>query len=155
MLTKLMRLGRDAELRYTQSGEPVANLALAYNYGQKDQNGKRPSQWCDASLWGDRATKLQPYLLKGAALVVTLDDVHVHTFQKGDGTMGTSLRARVVGLEFAGSPQQEGQGNSQAQPQQRQQSNQQRGNDRAQQRQAPPPQSGPRNFNDFDDDIPF
>src|SRR3546814_4735293 len=43
ILTGLMRLGRDAELKYTAGGDAIANLALAYNYGKKE-NGKQPSQ---------------------------------------------------------------------------------------------------------------
>lgn len=103
ILTGIARLGRNAEIRYAGDGTAVANLALAYNYGKKDGEGKRPTQWIDASLWGERATKLEQYLLKGQQLCVVLDDVSVHTFDKKDGTTGTSLRARVVSIEFAGS----------------------------------------------------
>lgn len=65
ILTGLARLGADAEVRYTQGGDPVANLSLAWNYGRKDDQGKRQSQWISSSLWGDRAVSLQQYLTKG------------------------------------------------------------------------------------------
>ena len=90
----LARLGRDAEVRFTQAGKPVATLALAFSYGKKE-NGQRPSQWVDAALWGDRAEALAPYLLKGQQLSVTVDDVHIETFQKNDGTQGHKLTGRV------------------------------------------------------------
>ena len=48
----LCRLGRDAELRYLTDGTPVLGMALAYNYGKKDDQGNRPTQWIDASLFG-------------------------------------------------------------------------------------------------------
>ena len=65
-ITGAFRLGRDAELRYTPGkNEPVINLALAFNWGQKGEDGNRPSQWIEASLWGKRAEALAPYLLKG------------------------------------------------------------------------------------------
>ena len=35
-LSGLFRLGDSAELRYTQKGDAVASLSLAYNYGRKD-----------------------------------------------------------------------------------------------------------------------
>ena len=54
----LARLGRDAELRTTQSGEKVASLSLAFNWGMKGQDGNRPTQWVDGSLWGKRAEVL-------------------------------------------------------------------------------------------------
>ena len=46
----MMRLGRDAELRYTPNNEPVTNLSLAYTHGKAGQDGKRPTQWIDATL---------------------------------------------------------------------------------------------------------
>lgn len=47
----LMRLGRDAEVKTLPSGKKVANLSLAYNYGQKEGD-EYPSQWIDAAFWG-------------------------------------------------------------------------------------------------------
>ena len=101
-LIGLARLGRDAEVRFTTSGDPVATLALAYNYGKKE-NGSQPSQWIDAALWGKRAESLAPYLLKGTQLCVTLSDVHVREYQAKDGTTKATLSAKVDDLEFAGS----------------------------------------------------
>lgn len=142
----LARLGRDAEVRFTQAGKPVATLALAFSYGKKE-NGQRPSQWVDAALWGDRAEALAPYLLKGQQLSVTVDDVHIETFPKNDGTQGHKLTWRVSNIEFAGSPpQQNGQSQPAAQAAPRQQAQQPR--------QQSQPQPAP-NYDSFDDDIPF
>lgn len=104
-LCGLFRLGRDAEIRKLQDGTPVLSLALAYNYGPKGSDGKRPSQWIDASMFGDRAEKLAQYLTKGSSIFATLDDPCIHTFQKKDGTSGVSLRAKVSQIEFAGGGQ--------------------------------------------------
>lgn len=98
----LARLGRDAEIRFTNDGEPVASLSLAFSHGRKGPDGRRPTQWVDATLWGKRAEVLQPYLVKGAAVVVTLDDPHTEEFQKRDGTTGTKLVGKVTALELAG-----------------------------------------------------
>lgn len=100
----LARLGRDAELRHTGSGDAVLQMAIAYNYGKKSD---KLTQWVDASMWGERAEKLAPYLLKGALVCVTLSDVHIHAYDKKDGTQGTSIRARVSELEFAGGKTEE------------------------------------------------
>lgn len=105
VLTGLFRLGRDAELRFTAGGEPIANLALAYNYGRKGDDGKQPSQWVDAALFGKRAEALAQYLTKGSTISAVLSDVHVRTYDKKDGTQGFALSARVLDLEFAGKPQ--------------------------------------------------
>ncbi|WP_262405552.1 single-stranded DNA-binding protein [Pseudomonas fluorescens] len=66
-LTDIGRLGRDAELRYTPNGDAVCNLALACEYARKGQDGKRPPQWIDATLWGKQAETMAPYLLKGSS----------------------------------------------------------------------------------------
>lgn len=105
LLFGMCRLGRDAELRNTPNGDPVANLALAFNYGKK-QDGKQPTQWVQASLWGKRAEALAQYLTKGSAIVVTLSDVHVEMYDK-NGEQRAALRARVDDLEFAGGGQQQ------------------------------------------------
>ena len=102
MLAGLARLGRDCEVSFTNEGQPVGNLSLAYNYGKKQADGKRATQWIDAALWGERAEKLAEWLKKGKLVYVVLDDVHVHSFEKRDGTVGSTLRARVGQIEFAG-----------------------------------------------------
>jgi single-strand DNA-binding protein len=101
----LARLGRDAELRTTTQGEHVAGLSLAFSYGRKGQDGKRPTQWVDGALWGKLAEALAPYLLKGSNISVTLDDVHIETFRKDDGTDGIKLVGRVSSIELAGGNQ--------------------------------------------------
>src|SRR3546814_15507602 len=98
ILTGLMRLGRDAELKYTAGGDAIANLALAYNYGKKE-NGKQPSQWVDAALFGKRAESLAQYLTKGTQINVILSDVHVRTYDKKDGGQGFALSAKVMRSE--------------------------------------------------------
>lgn len=148
----LARIGRDAELRFTTANDPVAGVSLAFSYGKKDADGKRSTEWVDASLWGARAEALAPYLLKGTAVSVTIDDVHIETYEGRNGP-GSKLVGRISSLEFAGGPPQ----------QDRQEAAPQRSAPRpstprqAQQggsRPGPAPTSAP-NFADMDDDIPF
>jgi single-strand DNA-binding protein len=98
--TGLYTLGRDAEVRFTANGDAVASLSLAYNYGKKDADGKLPTQWVDASLWGKRAEATAPYLLKGKEIWAVLDDVHIETYNKKDGGEGFKLAARVSDIKF-------------------------------------------------------
>ena len=66
IMTGLMRLGRDAELRYTSDGIPVTTLSLAYNYGKPDQQGgSRPTTWIKASLLGQARRSAGPISHKG------------------------------------------------------------------------------------------
>lgn len=103
ILTGLARLGRDAELRYTANNTPVCNLSLAFAYGLKGNDGKRPTQWVEAALWGKLAEALAPYLTKGAQVCVTCTDPHIEEFDKRDGSKGYKLAARVTEIELAGS----------------------------------------------------
>lgn len=102
ILTGLARLGRDAILRYSADGTPVANLALAYNYGQRGSNGNRSTQWVEAALWGKRAESLTPHLLKGTAVDIVVEDVRIDTWQDNDGASRAKLVGRVITIEFAG-----------------------------------------------------
>ena len=101
-LSGLFRLGDSAELRYTQNGDAVASLSLAYNYGRKGEDGKAPTQWINASLWGKRAEATAPYLLKGGQIYAEVSDVHIETYAKKDGGEGFKLVGRIAELEFAG-----------------------------------------------------
>lgn len=142
----LARLGRDAELRRTPGGDPVCNLSLAVNYGMKAQDGNRPTQWIDASLWGKQAEALAPYLLKGSVHCFTLSDVRIETYQGQNGP-GHKLAARVDNVELGPNGQGGGQGGGSAPAAApRPASGQQRPA-------ASPPAS--RGFDDMDDDIPF
>ena len=130
----LARIGRDAELRHTAQGEPVASLSLAFNYGRRGSDGKQPTVWVDGALWGKRAEALAGHLLKGTSVVVTLNDVHIETFEGKNGT-ASKMVGRVADIEFAGAPVARP-----APP-------------------PPPPNPAPKTagsgFDDMDDDIPF
>lgn len=138
LITGVARLGRDGELRFIPSGTAVINLALAFNYGRKQGDGDRPTQWIDCALFGKQAEALAPYLKKGGQVSVTAQDPHIEYYNKGDGSQGVKLAATIVNIELVGGKREGNEG--QQQP--------------AQQRQA---QNAPRdNFDDqYDDDIPF
>ena len=156
MFAKLVRLGRDAEVRYTPGGDPVASLAMVYDIGFGD---KKRSQWIDGTLWGKRAESLGPYLTKGSQVVLYADDVELEQFMKKDGTAGAKLKCRVSDLELvSGQSQQAPQQQQQAPQQQRQPQQSPHANGKYQQQQAKQAmqQQPAGGFDDgFDDDIPF
>lgn len=65
-------LGRDAELRYTPGGAPVATLNLATTEVYKDKEGQRKEQteWHRVIVWGKTAESLNEYLTKGKQIYV-------------------------------------------------------------------------------------
>jgi single-strand DNA-binding protein len=65
-------LGRDAELRYTPGGAPVATLNLATTEVWNDKGGQRQekTEWHRVVLWGKTAESLNEYLVKGKQIYV-------------------------------------------------------------------------------------
>ena len=147
-LTDIGRIGRDAELRYTTGQNPTAVVALtlACDYGRKGQDGNKPVQWVEAVIFGKQAEAMAPYLVRGQLMHFTIDDAHIEEFKRNDGTSGSKLTGKVIAIKFAGSPPQGAQQQSQQTQQPRQQQAQ-----RPQQNQ----QGAPRDFDSYDDDIPF
>ena len=127
MFTELVRLGKDAELKTTQSGD-LLSLYAAYDVGFGD---KKKTQWIGLTLFGKRASQVAGMMVKGTQIMATMDEVQVEEYN------GKSyLKAKLVEFKFAGpKPQQE-----QEAPRQ--------------QRQAPRPAQKPA-ADDFDDDLPF
>ncbi len=66
------RLGRDPELRYTSSGQAVANFSLATDETYKDRAGERQkhTEWHRIVVWAKQAEIAQKYLRKGALIYV-------------------------------------------------------------------------------------
>ncbi len=135
MFTKLVRLGKDSELKATSTGKQLLIVTAVYDVGYGDN--KKP-QWIEAVLWGDRGAKMAQYFTKGTQLVLTLDDVESEGYQsqRAENGVGSKLKAKIVSFDFAGKPQHSQQ---QTAPQPAPQ-------------QAPQPPAG---FDDFNDDIPF
>jgi single-strand DNA-binding protein len=100
-LAGLARLGNEPTVRRMADNKAVMDLSLAFSFGRK-VDGKQPVTWISATMWGDRCDKLKPYLVKGQLLFVTLTEIHIEEYKRRDGTPGTSLRARLGELEFAG-----------------------------------------------------
>ncbi len=65
-------LGRDPELRYTASGQGVANFTLATNerWRDKDGNNQERTEWHRIVVWGKTAENCAQYLQKGRSVYV-------------------------------------------------------------------------------------
>ena len=76
-LNKVMitgRLGRDPELRYTQSGEAVATFSVASNRAirdEREQSGWRnEAEWFRVVAWGELGERAAKVLAKGSRVYV-------------------------------------------------------------------------------------
>ena len=75
MLNKVMligRLGRDPEIRYTQSGNAVASFSIATSEYWRDKQGQRQekTEWHDIVAWDRLADQAQSYLKKGSMVYI-------------------------------------------------------------------------------------
>ena len=74
-LNKVMligRLGKDPEIRYTQSGSAVANFSLATSEFSKDKQGQKQerTEWHNIVAWEHLADLAQNYLKKGKQVYI-------------------------------------------------------------------------------------
>ncbi|NVO88922.1 single-stranded DNA-binding protein [Lactobacillus rhamnosus] len=63
------RLTKDIEIRYTQSGTPVASFTLAVNRMFKNKNtGQREADFVNCVIWQKSAENLQNFASKGSLI---------------------------------------------------------------------------------------
>ena len=91
-------LGRDAELRYTPGGAPVATLNLATTEVWNDKTSgqkQEKTEWHRIVLWGKSAESLSEYLTKGKQIFVE-GRLQTRKWQDKDGhdKYTTEIRAR-------------------------------------------------------------
>jgi single-strand DNA-binding protein len=92
-------VGKDAQLRRTQNGDPILSFSVAVDQGKDKSGAKRESVWVQASIWGKRAESLETHITKGSKLVLTgRPGVNVY---EGKG----SLTLSVNDLTFMGGSQ--------------------------------------------------
>lgn len=65
-------LGRDPEMRYTQSGAPVTNFSLAVSRNWKSPEGEQreETEWFSIECWNKLAEIANEYLAKGRQVYV-------------------------------------------------------------------------------------
>ena len=94
VLNAIGNIGKDAELRFTEKGDPVAQFSFALTSGYGD---KAVTTWLNCSLWGKRAETLAPMLLKGTKIGIT-GELTNRKYATKDGTEKYSLELRVNDL---------------------------------------------------------
>tara|TARA_B100000579_G_scaffold92851_1_gene73409 strand:- start:169 stop:558 length:390 start_codon:yes stop_codon:yes gene_type:complete len=66
-VTLVGRAGRDPEVRYFESGTVVANLTLAVNRRNRDDE----PDWFNLEIWGKQAQVAADYVKKGSLIGIT------------------------------------------------------------------------------------
>ena len=105
--TFIGRVGRDAELKYTPAGKPVANFSLAVDNGKDREGEKRQPTWLRVTLWEKRAESLAQYITKGK-LVMVQGPVSARAWvPKDGGDPHAELEVTCREFEFCGGTKSE------------------------------------------------
>ncbi len=80
-------LGQDPEIKYTQSGSPVANLSVATSERWKDKNTgeqKEQTEWHRVVVFGRLAEIAEQYLKKGSKVFIE-GKIQTRDWEDADG----------------------------------------------------------------------
>lgn len=91
------RVGRDSELRTTNSGEKVLSFSIAEDVGYGEN---KSVQWFEGTIWGKRAESLAQYIKKGTKVTAS-GTLRGEQFEKRDGTQGFKNSIRIAEIDFS------------------------------------------------------
>ena len=129
------RLGKDPELRNTQSGKPVCSFSVATSQQWKDQAGNKQekTEWHRIVIWGTLAEVAAKYLKKGSRVYLK-GRSETREWQDKDGNNRTTTEINVFDMLLLDG-KKDGSGGGQESP--------------------PPPAQNTGSSYDPNDDIPF
>jgi single-strand DNA-binding protein len=153
-------LGRDPEIRYLPSGEPVANITIATSSKYKNKSGEmvEETEWHRVTFFGKLAEIVGQYLKKGRSVYVE-GRIKTRKYTDKDGVekYATDIIANEMqmlgGREGMGEPTGGDDGSYESAPRRATPAPRAPAAAPAA-RQAPPPRPA-SGFDDMDDDIPF
>lgn len=101
-------LGRDPEMRYTPTGQPVTSFSVAVNDNYTSSTGEQVKRtiWFRVSVWGKQAEIANQYLKKGSKVLVEGRLVADATtgsprlWNRQDGTVGASFEVSARTIRF-------------------------------------------------------
>lgn len=94
-------LGKDIELRYTDSNMAVGRFSVALNRGKDKDGNDKGTDWVSCVAFGKSAETMNKYLSKGSKVAI---EGHIHTgnYEK-DGHKVYTTDVIVDRFEFVGS----------------------------------------------------
>ncbi len=99
----LGHLGRDPEIRYTQSQLTIANLNIATDERRPDGNGgwKQETEWHRVVLFGKQADLAKQYLTKGREVLIE-GSLRTRQWQDQQGQKRYSTEIVAQNMRFVG-----------------------------------------------------
>ena len=93
-------LGRDPEMRYSPSGQPVANFSIATDESYKDKDGQKvqKTEWHRIVVWGKQAEFCGNFLSKGC-LVYIEGKIETRKWTDKDGAEKYTTEIKAVTIQ--------------------------------------------------------
>jgi len=104
-------LGRDPEMRYTPSGQPVTSFSVASSRRYTTASGERreETEWFNVSAFGRLAELCNQYLTKGRQVYVE-GRLRSRSYQGNDGQMRFVNEINLNDIQFLGGGRGDAQG---------------------------------------------
>jgi single-strand DNA-binding protein len=96
-VTLIGNVGRDPDIRYTQSGDPIVSFSLATTETWDGKQGKQErTEWHKVDMFGPLAKALKSYITKGKRVYVE-GKLHYDEWTDKDGNKRTKAVVQVSG----------------------------------------------------------
>lgn len=92
------KLGKDIDLKYTQSGKAVGTTSIAVERDFKNANGEKETDWVNLVFWGKTAETVANYFRKGDEILVV---GRIQTRSYEDNSGGRKYVTEVVADKFS------------------------------------------------------
>jgi len=92
------KLGKDIDLKYTQSGKAVGTTSIAVERDFKNANGEKETDWVNIVFWGKTAETVANYFRKGDEILVV---GRIQTRSYEDNSGGRKYVTEVVADKFS------------------------------------------------------
>lgn len=143
MVVLVGNLGKDPEIKYTQSGTAVCNFSMATTDSRKDKGGQtiNETEWHNCVAFGKTGEVIAQYMTKGSGIYVR-GKIRTNSWEDKEGNKRETKQIVVNEVTFLGGGKKNEGGQQQSRP--------------TQQRPAPQQQDDFGGADELtDDDIPF
>lgn len=96
LVTLIGNVGRDPDVRYTSTGDPVANLTLATTERWKSKDGEKreETEWHRVTFFGGVAKIVKDFVTKGQRIAIT-GKIHYSKYTDKDGNERHGVEIQV------------------------------------------------------------
>lgn len=148
-------VGKDPEIRSTNSGSQVANFSLATTERWRNKDGEKQEKtnWHDCVVWGSLTKVVEDWVEKGSKIAV-VGRLEKRSWEDNDGNKRWATEVNVDRLELLGVPG--GAGPKKARDEEDEEDDDDRDTRPRKAKTKSPPKRRPKSSgDDLDDDIPF